>query len=368
MSEQNHEAVRAAVRESYGKVAAQSGGGCCSTSSCCTPVPAANVSMGLGYSSSEVNIVPEGANLGLGCGNPQAIAALKPGETVLDLGSGAGFDAFLAARAVGESGHVIGVDMTPEMLEKARANAIKGGYSNVEFRAGQIEELPVADDTVDVIISNCVINLSPEKSRVFKEVFRVLKPGGRLAISDIVATAELPEEARQDFALYTGCMAGASSITALEQMMRDAGFSAIEIKPKDESREFIRTWAPGRGIEEYVVSATIEGIKPITEEKRTMKQIKVLGSGCRNCQTTYELISKTAVELGVEVQLEKVEDIGQIMGYGVMSTPGVVIDGKVVHAGGVPSRDVISKWLGGASTTPGGSGSSNCCSGGKCGG
>ncbi len=370
MSNQNHEEIRAAVRESYGKVAVQGGGGCCSTStsSCCSPSPAADVSMGLGYSSNEVSVVPDGANLGLGCGNPQAIAALKQGETVLDLGSGAGFDAFLAARAVGDTGRVIGVDMTPQMLEKARNNAQKGGYANVEFREGQIEQLPVADNTIDAIISNCVINLSPEKARVFREAYRVLKSGGRLAISDIVATAELPEEARQDLALYTGCMAGASSITELEKMMADAGFTAIEIKPKDESREFIRTWAPGRGIEAYVVSATIEAIKPANEEQNTMKQIKVLGSGCRNCQTTYDLISKTAAELGVTVQLEKVEDIGQIMGYGVMSTPGVVLDGKVVHAGGVPSRDSIIKWLSGESAGASSKGNSNCCSGGKCAG
>jgi arsenite methyltransferase len=267
MSKQEHEAIRTAVRESYGKVANQTSAGCCSTTTCCAPTPASEVSMELGYSSSEVSIVPEGANLGLGCGNPQAIAALKPGETVLDLGSGAGFDAFLAARVVGATGQVIGVDMTPEMLDKARANAQKGGYTNVEFRQGQIEELPVADNSVDVIISNCVINLSPEKARVFKEAFRVLKPGGRLAISDIVASAELPEEARQDLALYTGCMAGASSIDELEAMMGGAGFTAITIKPKEESREFIRTWAPGRGIEAYVVSATIEAIKPVSEEK-----------------------------------------------------------------------------------------------------
>lgn len=367
MSDKSHEEIRAAVRESYGKVATQ-GGGCCSTSSCCTPSPAADVSMGLGYSSNEVSTVPDGANLGLGCGNPQAIAALRAGETVLDLGSGAGFDAFLAGRAVGDTGRVIGVDMTPEMLDKARSNAQKGGYSNVEFRSGQIEELPVADDCVDVIISNCVINLSPEKSRVFTEAFRVLKPGGRLAISDIVATADLPEEARKDLALYTGCMAGASSITELEQMMRDAGFIEIAIKPKDESREFIRTWAPGRGIEEYVVSATIEAIKPTNEVKNTMKQIKILGSGCRNCQATYDLISKTAAELGVAIQMEKVEDIGQIMGYGVMSTPGVVIDGKVVHSGSVPSRDTIAGWLSGTPAAPELKVISSCCSGGKCAG
>ncbi|WP_127474975.1 arsenite methyltransferase [Sulfurivermis fontis] len=261
MNPDKHDDIRAAVRESYAQVALQGGGGCRS-GDCCAPAPASAVSQGLGYSTEDVSVVPAGANLGLGCGNPQAIAALQPGETVLDLGSGAGFDAFLAARAVGEQGKVIGVDMTPEMIAKARANAQKGGYANVEFRSGHIEQLPVDDSSVDVIISNCVINLSPEKARVFAEAFRVLKPGGRLAISDIVASAELPPEARQDLALYTGCMAGASTIDALEAMMRDAGFGAIAIRPKDESREFIRTWAPGRGIEDYVISATIEARKP----------------------------------------------------------------------------------------------------------
>ena len=213
-------------------------------------------------SAEDAHAAPEGANLGLGCGNPQAIAALQPGETVLDLGSGAGFDAFLAARAVGDSGRVIGVDMTHEMLAKARDNATRAGYTNVEFRLGEIEHLPVADAGVDVIISNCVINLSPDKPQVFREAFRVLRSGGRLAISDVVATAELPEAVRRDLALYTGCMAGASQVDELEAMLRKAGFTDIRIEPKDASREFIRDWAPGRRVEEYVVSATIEAIKP----------------------------------------------------------------------------------------------------------
>jgi ubiquinone/menaquinone biosynthesis C-methylase UbiE len=206
--------------------------------------------------------VPAGANMGLGCGNPQAIAALKPGETVLDLGSGGGFDCFLAARQIGDHGRVIGVDMTPAMISKARANADQGGYHNVEFRLGEIENLPLADHSVDVIISNCVINLSPDKERVFKETFRVLKPGGRLAISDVVATTTLPETVRHDVTLYTGCMAGASLIDELETMLATAGFIDIRLKPKDESRSFIRDWAPGSRIEDYVVSATIEAVKP----------------------------------------------------------------------------------------------------------
>ncbi len=263
--------VREAVRENYGQVAqrAASAGGCCgSTSSCCGPVAdesrasAEEVSAGLGYSSEELAGVPDGSNLGLGCGNPQAIASLQPGEVVVDLGSGAGFDSFLAARAVGETGRVIGVDMTPEMIGKARGNVAKTELGNVEFRLGEIENLPIADDSVDVIISNCVINLSPEKERVFREAYRVLRTGGRLAISDVVATAELPESERADLSLYTGCVSGAASVTEIKTMLERAGFTNIAIDPKDESRDFIREWVPGRSIEDYVLSATIEATKP----------------------------------------------------------------------------------------------------------
>ncbi len=261
MQNDNHDAIRHAVRQAYGSVA-QGGGGCCSPGGGCGPAPETVASKRLGYSDEELGAVPEGADLGLGCGNPQAIAALQAGETVLDLGSGAGFDSFLAARGVGESGRVIGVDMTAEMLAKARENARQGGYANVEFRLGEIEHLPLADGSVDVIISNCVINLSPDKAQVLREAFRVLKPGGRLAISDVVATAELPAQARRDLDLYTGCMSGASSIVALEALLHEAGFKAIRIAPKDASREFIRDWAPGRGVEAYLASASIEAFKP----------------------------------------------------------------------------------------------------------
>lgn len=264
MSALKNDKIRQEVRQQYGRVAESNGAGCgCGPSCCDTPVVSAEtLSQGLGYSASDVGAVPQGANMGLGCGNPQVIAALKTGEVVLDLGSGGGFDCFLASQQIGDSGQVIGVDMTPEMISKARANAAKGGYRNVEFRLGEIEHLPVADDTVDAIISNCVINLSPDKVQVFRDAFRVLKRGGRLAISDIVATAELPEEARRDLALYTGCMSGASLIAELESMMHAAGFERISISPKDASREFIRDWAPGRKIEDFVVSANIEAIKP----------------------------------------------------------------------------------------------------------
>jgi SAM-dependent methyltransferase len=264
----DHDQHRQSVRSAYAQVAQanNAGEGCGTGASCCgtSDDGAINtlISTRLGYSRAELDLVPSGADMGLGCGNPRAIAALKPGEVVLDLGSGGGFDCFLAAREVGHSGHVIGVDMTPDMLSKARANAVKGLFENVEFRLGEIEHLPVADGSVDVIISNCVINLSPNKPQVFKDAFRVLKSGGRLAISDVVATVELPNEMRNDAGLIAGCMGNASLIAELEQMMADAGFEQIRIEPKDESREFIKDWAPGHSITDYVVSATIEAVKP----------------------------------------------------------------------------------------------------------
>ena len=260
--------LRNNVRIAYAEVAnASNAGDCCGeVASCCgvSDDTAINVliSTRLGYSENDLSQVPSGADMGLGCGNPKAIAALQAGETVIDLGSGGGFDCFLASPEVTETGRVIGVDMTPDMVAKARKNAQKGKYPNVEFRLGEIEHLPVADATADVIISNCVINLSPNKPQVFKETFRVLKPGGRLAISDVVATIELPEEMRNDEQLIAGCMGNASLIGDLEKIIQEAGFIDINIQPKDESREFIKDWAPGRGVEDYVVSATIEAIKP----------------------------------------------------------------------------------------------------------
>ena len=256
------------VREAYASVAnADSEGSACGEASSCCGVSddsAINtlISTRLGYSQEELDQVPSGADMGLGCGNPKAIAALQPGEIVVDLGSGGGFDCFLAAQEVGSNGKVIGIDMTPDMLSKARGNAVKGQYENVEFRLGEIEHLPIADDTADVIISNCVINLSPNKAQVFKDALRILKPGGRLAISDVVATVELPEAMRNDEMLIAGCMGNASLIADLEKIIAEAGFENIRIQPKDESREFIRDWAPGHGVEDYVISATIEAVKP----------------------------------------------------------------------------------------------------------
>ncbi len=267
-------AVRQQVRSDYARVAqASDAGDCCGeTSGCCGVSEDVQInsliSSRLGYSQEDLDAIPEGADMGLGCGNPRAIAALRAGEVVIDLGSGGGFDCFLASPEVGERGRVIGVDMTPDMLSKARRNAVTGNFTNVEFRLGEIEHLPVADSTADVIISNCVINLSPDKAQVFREAYRVLKPGGRLAISDVVATAELPEEMKEDPHLHSACVAGASPIDEMEAMIVAAGFSDVRIAPKDESREFIRDWAPERQVEDYVVSATIEAVKPYSQARQ----------------------------------------------------------------------------------------------------
>ncbi len=212
--------VKKVVRKSYGKIAVAENCGCgCSS----------EVSKNIGYSQTELDSVPAGANLNLGCGNPVALASLKEGETVIDLGSGGGLDCFLAANKVGLEGRVIGVDMTPEMLDKARENCRKGSYKNVEFRLGEIENLPVADNTADVIISNCVINLSTEKQRVFNEAFRVLKPGGRLMISDIVLLRDIPEALKRSILAYTGCISGAEMKFAYTQLIENAGFRRIKI-------------------------------------------------------------------------------------------------------------------------------------------
>jgi len=262
-----NEEIRLAVRDRYSLIARDEGA-CCSPnggSSCCGAPAAVSLeqaSQVLGYGIQELKSLPDGANLGLGCGNPQAIAALRPGEVVVDLGSGGGIDCFLASRSVGPEGRAIGVDMTPDMVTRARATAAKAGYTNVEFRLGEIEHLPVADASVDVILSNCVINLSPDKPQVFREAFRVLKRGGRLAVSDMVASGPIPPALRHDLELHSKCIVGATPLADLEALLTAAGFVEIRIQPKAESRAFVKDWAPGTGIEAYILSATIEAVKP----------------------------------------------------------------------------------------------------------
>ncbi|RPH96508.1 methyltransferase domain-containing protein [candidate division KSB1 bacterium] len=249
------EDIRIVVRDRYGK-AAEQGGMCCGTTSCCGGAMDVDaISKQIGYQAEDLANLPEGTNLGLGCGNPLEHANVKSGETVLDLGSGGGLDCFLAARAVGPSGHVIGVDMTPQMLAKARGNAVKTGFTNVDFRLGEIEHLPVADNSVDLIISNCVINLSPDKPQVFCEALRVLKPGGRMMVSDLVLRKPLSEKLKSSVEAYVGCVAGASLKEDYLALMRTAGFSSVEIVQEhtyDVGLDFV-----GKDLAEEAIAAVV---------------------------------------------------------------------------------------------------------------
>lgn len=247
---ENNKNIKPIVMESYKKIAVES-------SNCCGD----NISKSIGYSEEELEIVPKGSNLGLGCGNPQLIANICEGETVLDLGSGAGFDCFLASKKVGDIGQVIGVDMTFEMVTKARNNAYENNYNNVDFRLGEIENLPVADNTVDVIISNCVINLSPNKQRVYDEAYRVLKEGGRLAISDIVLMKDLTDEMKEDEKLYCGWVTGASSVEELKYYLSKSGFKNISIETKPISKEYEEQWGQNLNVGEYIMSSEIKAVK-----------------------------------------------------------------------------------------------------------
>jgi SAM-dependent methyltransferase len=271
------EEIKKAVREGYADIAKGERSCCRPANSCCGSLNViAGISKNIGYTDEEMKMVPEGANLGLGCGNPIALASLKEGETVLDLGAGAGFDCFLAANAVGKEGKVIGVDMTPEMVDKAQDNARKGNYKNVEFRLGEIENIPASDSSVDCVISNCVINLAPDKGRVFKETFRVLKPGGRLMVSDIVLTQELPDAIKSSLAAYVGCIAGALMKEEYLQTIRDAGFHDVRVVDEqpfsidaianDSTAQAIidKIAAPQKSLEETsnsVLSIKVEGKK-----------------------------------------------------------------------------------------------------------
>jgi len=255
------EKVKKEVRKRYAKVAKTNGSCCASSVSCCSAPTNEQISKMIGYSEEEMNAVPEGANLGLGCGNPTALASLKEGERVLDLGSGAGFDCFLAAKKVGTKGKVIGIDMTPEMLDKARANAKKGKYTNVEFRLGEIENLPAADHSVDVIISNCVINLSTDKKRVFEEAFRVLAPNGRMMVSDIVLLKPLPDTVQKSVEAYAGCIAGAEIKDKYLELIRKAGFQEVKVlEEKTYPLEYI--------VSEDTLKDAIELTKMTDEELR----------------------------------------------------------------------------------------------------
>jgi len=258
------EKVKKIVRKGYAKIAKQ-------TCSCCGNVESHEISKSIGYSEEELNSVPDGANLGLGCGNPVALASLKEGETVLDLGSGAGLDCFLAANKVGNKGKVIGVDMTPEMIDKARENARISKWKNIEFRLGEIENLPVADNSVDVVISNCVINLSANKKRVFEEAFRVLKPSGRLIVSDIVLLAELPEAIKRNVKAYIGCLSGAIMKDEYLDAIREAGFQHVKII--DESHfpiEFMANDPTAKAVKEQLGMSN-EAVKEIANIAASIK-------------------------------------------------------------------------------------------------
>lgn len=256
--------IREAIRSKYSEIAVTEkrscscGSGCCGSNGAITPDALART---VGYSALELQSAPHGANMGLGCGNPQAIAALQSGEVVVDFGSGGGFDCFLAAKQVGEKGRVIGVDMTSEMVERARRNAAATQCGNVSFRLGEIEYLPVPDGVADVVLSNCVVNLSTDKPQVFREAYRILKRSGRLALSDIVATAEIPEAIRRDLELHAACIAGAARVEDLESMMQQAGFANISIRPSLESGKLLAEMFPALGVENVVASAVIEAVK-----------------------------------------------------------------------------------------------------------
>lgn len=264
----NQDNIRESVQGHYAARAAAAS--CCADdhgqSACCGSVNIADYGREIGYTQGELQELPEGANLALGCGNPLSSADVKPGEVILDLGSGGGMDAFIASRLVGEKGFVIGVDMTPEMIELAKKNGTKGGFTRIEFRQGLIEDLPVEDHSVDLVISNCVVNLSPDKARVYAETFRVLKPGGRIVISDPVRVAEMPEELKSSEDAYTGCIAGAASIEEIRGYLEDAGFEEISITPKGASEAVINAWADEDTpvhLGQYVVSMLIRAVKPV---------------------------------------------------------------------------------------------------------
>ncbi|RNA23294.1 arsenite S-adenosylmethyltransferase [Brachionus plicatilis] len=265
MSDSDISMVKESVKDCYGQVAAETlnNKDLVNPLSCggATSFPQKDYNKQLGYTDEELNNVPDEAILGLGCGNPNSIAQIKEGQTVLDLGSGAGFDCFIARRKVGEAGRVIGEDMTQGMIEKARRIAEKNAYKNVEFRLGEIESLPIEDNSIDIIISNCVVNLSPAKNKVYKEAYRVLKPGGQIAISDMIATSPIPDWVKNSQELYNGCGTGVSTLDELNEFLNNAGFQRTNIKINENSRQFIKDWEPTGKVQNFVASATIQATK-----------------------------------------------------------------------------------------------------------
>jgi AhpD family alkylhydroperoxidase len=314
------EAVRAAVREGYGKIAQNEGCGCSGGVSCCGAgaEDSAKLANYVGYSAAELAALPEGANMGLSCGNPTALASLKPGEVVLDLGSGGGFDVFIAGRHVGATGRAIGVDMTPEMLGKARKNIAayrkRSGLDNVEFRLGEIEHLPLADNSVDAVISNCVINLSPEKPQVWREIARVLKPGGRVAVSDLALLKPLPQEVREMVEALVGCVAGAVLVSETERMAREAGLADIQLKAKKDYMEAMTDWQdplylkiikhlpPGAKASDYVTSVEVSARKAASavDYPPAVDELVAMGAAiAANCEPCLKYHYQQAQQLGV---------------------------------------------------------------------
>ncbi len=296
----------------------------------------------------------------LGCGNPTALAQLKPGETVLDLGSGGGIDVFFSAQRVGPAGKVYGIDMTDEMLALARENQKKAGAENVEFLKGEIENIPLPDNSADVVISNCAINLSVDKSRVLREAFRVLKPGGRFAVSDVVLCGEIPEMLRANPELWAGCVAGAMQESKYKSELAAAGFSEIDIEPTRVFRAAdVREFLSAAGAEAVsvadqvdgkIMSALVRATKPVAEGAHTTKgkavyQIQILGTGCSRCRNLTANAEKAVQELGIEAEIEKVTEIQDIIKFQILMTPGLVINGQVKAAGRVPPVEEIKQLL-----------------------
>ena len=296
----------------------------------------------------------------LGCGNPTALAQLKPGESVLDLGSGGGIDVFLSARRVGPAGKVYGLEMTDEMLALARENQKKAGVENAEFLKGEIENIPLPDNTVDVVISNCVINLSVDKRRVLREAFRVLKPGGRFAVSDVVLCSEIPATLRNNPELWAGCVAGAMQESQYRSELAEAGFADVGIEPTRVFRSAdVREFLSAAGAEAVsvadqadgkIMSAFVRATKPApggagSTKGKAVSRIQILGTGCARCRDLTANAEKAVQELGIEAKIEKVTEITDIMKFQILMTPGLVIDGQVKAAGRVPSAEEIKQML-----------------------